>query len=349
MTPGRIVAAFEIQSAYCIRLGSDFTGRLCRLAAMRPWPKGAVRDRIFDWPGDPSNRADAVPLRWAGALHALRLADQAGLARAYPPHDVGDDELWDTVAAAMTDHAPAICAMLDSPPQTNDVRRAATIIAAAHLLHDIHPLPFRITELGASGGLNLMFDRFALALPDRTLGAADPVLTLTPDWTGPSPPARAPLILDRAGVDLNPLDPSRPADALRLQAYLWPDQPHRLTMTRAAMTVAAGPVTRSDAIDWLPTRLTHIPGQLHLIYHSVAWQYFPPDVQDRGRAMIAAHGANATADTPLAWFAMEGDATPEQGAALTLRLWPGDITVPLGRADFHGRWVNWAGLHSAAG
>ncbi|WP_366510940.1 DUF2332 family protein [Yoonia sp.] len=27
--------------------------------------------------------------------------------------------------------------------------------------------------------------------------------------------------------------------------------------------------------------------------------------------------------------------------ALTLRLWPDDLHIPLGRADFHGRWVIW--------
>jgi len=26
---------------------------------------------------------------------------------------------------------------------------------------------------------------------------------------------------------------------------------------------------------------------------------------------------------------------------LTLRLWPDDLHIPLGRADFHGRWVIW--------
>ena len=39
----------------------------------------------------------------------------------------------------------------------------------------------------------------------------------------------------------------------------------------------------------------------------------------------------------------DGDKTGAVGAALTLRLWPGDITLGLGRADFHGRWVRWIG------
>ena len=56
-----------------------------------------------------------------------------------------------------------------------------------------------------------------------------------------------------------------------------------------------------------------------------------------------AAGAQATPNRPLAWLSMEtdGDTTGKVGAALTLRLWPGDITLELGRADFHGRWINW--------
>lgn len=59
--------------------------------------------------------------------------------------------------------------------------------------------------------------------------------------------------------------------------------------------------------------------------------------------MIETAGTTATADTPLAWFGMENDGGTH-GAALTLRLWPGDLRFELGRADFHGRWVEWRGL-----
>jgi len=65
------------------------------------------------------------------------------------------------------------------------------------------------------------------------------------------PPATRPRVASTAGVDLNPLDPTDPDDALRLQAYLWPDQPERLTRTQAAITAATVPVTQGDAIDWL--------------------------------------------------------------------------------------------------
>lgn len=83
------------------------------------------------------------------------------------------------------------------------------------------------------------------------------------------------------------------------------------------------------------------PGALHLIFHTVAWQYFPPAAQAKGTALIEAAGARATPDTPLAWLRMEAD-TQTRGASVSARLWPGDHHIPLGRADFHGRWVDWS-------
>jgi hypothetical protein len=48
----------------------------------------------------------------------------------------------------------------------------------------------------------------------------------------------------------------------------------------------------------------------------------------------------AGATAPIARLSMEvDDSTP--GAALTLTLWPGGEIIPLGRADFHGRWIDW--------
>ena len=166
--------------------------------------------------------------------------------------------------------------------------------------------------------------------------------TLAPDWTGPVPPLATPTVIDRAGVDLNPLDPV--TDRLRLLAYLWADQPERLTRTRAALDLAAiarPDVARGDAADWLEARLrTRQDGALHLVCHTIAWQYFPPDTDARARAALAKAGAAATDRAPIARLGLEAD-TAAPGAGLTLTLWPGGETIPLGRADFHGRWVDW--------
>ncbi|HBR62030.1 MAG TPA: DUF2332 domain-containing protein, partial [Rhodobacteraceae bacterium] len=98
-----------------------------------------------------------------------------------------------------------------------------------------YKLPILLSELGASAGLNLGFDRFALNVPGHRFGPDQPVLDLAPDWHGPVPTGLWPHIAERRGVDLNPLDPTKPEDATRLIAYLWPDQPERIARTRAAI------------------------------------------------------------------------------------------------------------------
>lgn len=336
-------AAFTRQAEACAALGSPFTARLCNLAAARLQPGTPVADRVLTWAGDPAPSADSVPLRLAGALHALRLQDKA-LQAVYPPAEASDEALWHAVAQAFDAHADDILHWLDSPPQTNEVRRSAALLPVFARLWQMFALPLDLSELGASGGLNLRADQYRLSLPGAGLGPEGSPVTLSPAWDGPPPHPALPAIRHRAGVDLNPLDPAQPAGALRLRAYLWADQADRLARTEAAIAIAAhhpARVTRADAADWLATALTPRPGHTHLIFHTVAWQYFPAAVQTRAAALIRAAGAQATAAAPLAWFGMEADGG--EGAALTLRTWPGGTETLLGRADFHGRWISWTG------
>jgi hypothetical protein len=230
-----------------------------------------------------------------------------------------------------------------APPQTNEVRSSAALIAGAQVALEYFQRPLVLSELGASAGLNLMWDHYALDIAGQITGPQTPTLTLNPDWTGPCPPSNSINIAEQAGVDLNPLNPRLAPDLLRLTAYLWADQPYRLTLTKAAVATIDVEIEESDAIDWLATRFANLrTGHLHLIENTVAWQYFPNSSQARGLELIEQAGARATAETPLAWFSIENDrdATGGAGAALTLRLRPGDTSLHLGRVNFHGRWVD---------
>ena len=102
---------------------------------------------------------------------------------------------------------------------------------------------------------------------------------------------------------------------------------------------------QADAIDWLDTRLSQQPeGTLHLVYHTIAWQYFPTKAQARGTDLLAAAGRRATRTRPLAHLSMEAD-NEGPGAGLVLTTWPGGRPHRIGRADFHGRWVDWTADH----
>lgn len=334
--------AFRHQARACAELGSPFMARLMDLAAERLAPGRPVADRVLGWQGDVSPGGQSVPLRLAGALHAMKRAGNPALSAVYPPAEVPDDALWAAVESAFVANAPALLHWLDSPPQTNEVRRGAALIPALHMLGARFGLPIGLSELGCSAGLNLRADRFRLEAVGVGFGDPDAPVRLRPDWRGPVPAQVAPEIASRDGVDLNPLDPDR--DAERLFAYLWPDQPERLALTAAAIATArAHParVDRGDAAGWLEAALAEPrPGVLHLVFHTVAWQYFPPATQARAAAALARAGARASEATPLARFAMEADGG--RGAAVSLQVWPGGATIGLGRADFHGRWIEWS-------
>ena len=330
--------AFRAQSKACAGLGSPFMGQLMALCAERLTPGTAVADQVLGWQGDPRPSADSVPLRLAGALHALVL-DQTALGDVYPPNVTEDDPLWDAILQAFNAHEDRLLKAMTSPPQTNEIRRSGVLIAALAEVAARYPgAPVELLELGASAGMNLLFDQYRLTLPNGPIGPVDATVILTPDWTGPQPPADLPGVIARAGVDLNPLDPTDPQDRLRLMSYLWPDQPHRLRLTEAAMTVAAQmhpDVARGDAGDWLAKRLASpAPDRLRVIFHTVAWQYFPAETAG------VAEKALASAPSPTVQIGMETDGTGP-GASVTLTHWPEGKVEHLGRADFHGRWITW--------
>ena len=336
----RFPIALREQAKACEALGSPFMKVLLELLAERLRPDTPLTKRLFNWPGDAGPAADSVPLRLAGALHALRMLERCGLQDAYPPNDLDVELLWGAVSWAFDKEAAFISTFIDSPPQTNEIRRSAGLIATGHWLTHRFKLPIALREIGASAGLNMMWDQFALSINDQVYGPPDSPVVLTPTWTGPLPPhAKDISIISRQGVDLSPVDLHSPIDRLRLKSYIWPDQPDRLEKTDAAIALFDAKVVAADAVDWL-NNLDLTPNALTLIYSTIAWQYLPKSAQTRGESHIQTLGSAATQTSPVAWLQIEHNGT--DAASITLRLWPRDLKINLGRMDFHGRWVNWS-------
>lgn len=340
----RLRDAFARQGVVTANLGSPLMARLMPLIGSRLTADTAVGARCLTWEGDVSAAGQSVPLRLAGALHGLVLdGTDAGLIAVYPPNDASDDTLWSAVHAVLIAHETRIMAWLDRPPQTNEVRRAAAIIAGIWwALGQTGPLPVVLSELGASAGLNLSLDRFALSMGRGLHGTPRSAVRLTPEWSSRMPKPHTFHVTDRAGVDLTPLDPSDPADALRLRAYIWPDQPERMLRTQAAIAMADTRVDAGDAAPWLAERLARGWTGLHVAYTTIAAQYFPNATRAAIASTLQATGARATADAPLLHLAMEAD-DREPGAGLTASLWAGGAPIhrDLARVDFHAAWIDW--------
>ena len=344
-----IRAVFAQQAAWCRELGSPLTGLLCELLGRRLDRSTRIGRLILDWPvGQPALQFDALPLRLAGGLHALVRRDRLpALARLYPPRSMPQGEvLWRELAAALGEAGDELEPWLARAPQTNEVARAAALMAGLLAVTATTGLPLALYELGASAGLNLMLDRFSYQLGGLLTGVEGSPVRLAPSWKGPAPPATAVAIEDRRGVDLHPLDVTRAADRERLLAYVWADQAERLARTAAAIAIAAAdPPTldRGDAAEWLEAQLDPAPrrGIVRVVMHSIAFQYFPPATKERILAHMALVGGMATKQAPVAWLSYEMDPVHRTQAALRLRLWPDGQEQILATGDPHGVKLSW--------
>jgi hypothetical protein len=210
-------------------------------------------------------------------------------------------------------------------------------------------LPVSLLELGSSAGLNLVLDRYSYQLGGVSAGQPGAALHLAPEWRG-VPPVSAPVVVVRRhGVDLNPLDVTRPADRERLLAYIWPDQAARVARITAAIAIAAEDppaLDREDAAGWTERQVRPTPGVMTVVMHSIAFQYFPFETQARIAAHLASAGAAATVAAPLAWLRFEVDERFGTLPSLLLTQWPGGVEQRLGRGSAHGIWVEWFGVVS---
>lgn len=337
--------AFAAQARACQGLGSPFMHQLCSLLGARLDRNTAVGRAVLDWPGDPSTSADSVPLRLAGALHALVLSGRSpALAQAWPPHLADDASLWLAISQAFDEEEAFILAFIQSPPQTNEVRRSSAVMCGLLAVAERFGLPIDLLELGASAGLNLVPDVYRHRLGAAEAGHAASAVLLEPEWRGGPVAQGGVRVVSRAGCDLRPFDLQDPTALHRMRTYLWADQPDRMERTIAAWEIArvalAG-VERADAAAWLEAKLAEPhEGRARVVFHTIAWQYFPAGVQARCLELLERAGSVATRQSPLARFSMEADGG--NGAALTLTTWPGGETTALGRADFHGRWIELA-------
>ena len=327
--------------------------KFCEVMGDRLSSSTKIGKLLFEWPGDVSAAGASLPLRLHGCLHRLVISGECkALSKVFPPNhnDVTDDQMWDAFAHALTAHETAIENQLQLAPQTNEVRRSAALLPGFLTIADqTGNLPFVLSELGASAGLNLNWDRFAYSLNGQVWGDQTSEVQLNPEWRGNAPIVSDIEIVEREGCDLNPIDLSNPEATQALLSYLWADQMDRLERTRAAIKIAhAHPyrVEKQDAVNWLVHRLSRPrKGQVHIIYHTIAWQYFDEADKLAGQEIIENAGRSATPTAPIAWLSLETD-YKKPGAALTLRIWQGKKndgeTQFLGRADYHGRWVDWA-------
>ncbi len=349
MLPPAIAAAFTRQAEFCRLFAAPLTAAVCEAAALVLDNSSATGRAITVWPGEPMT--DALVMRFTGGCNALVRAGRAPeLAALYPPAPLPSVEALTTaLRAVFIDPAcdADMLAWLAGPPQTNEVARSGVLMPGLMAIGAATQLPLRLFELGCSAGLNLNLDRFGYVLGGVAAGDAASSVQLAPVWTGPPPPDAAVAVVSRRGVDISPLDVADAATRERLMAFVWPDQPERVRRAEAAIALAQRlppPIDRADAADWVEREVAPAAGSTAVVFHSIAFQYFPPATKARIAVHLAAAGAAADAGAPLVWLRYEmDDPSAPQLPSLRLTLWRGGAPEEtlLARAHPHGTFVEW--------
>lgn len=334
--------AMVSQAEFCERSAAPIAARVCRALAGAIDRSSETGTRALDWSGDYA--ADAVPLRLAAPLHALaRRGTIPALSALFAGRD-GDD--LNAVRRAIAAHDNWIARWLDGPPQTNEPARSAAFMGALLVLAKRFKLPFDLLEIGSSGGLNLLIDRYRYNLGGVGVGPLDASVTITPAWRGVPPPVGDVVIERMRGVDIAPVDVRDPAAAERLLAYVWVDAPERVARVEGAIAmIRASPVdlVQGDAADWVEARLAEPqpPGTCRVLMHSVVWPYLDAGRRERIEAAMRRAGTSATDVAPLAWVSYEWG-EHHGNHQIVLRSWPGDRRKVLGEGHPHAAWINWS-------
>ena len=316
-------ATLRVQAGHCARLGSPLYADLLERAAADVEAGGPAARVLRGHEDDPSD--SMLALRLMGAVHRRLL------------EGVLPDMGWSTFRRALVEDADAIRGLLDRPVQTNEVGRCAALLPGFFAAAAATRLPLRLLEVGASGGLNLRWDRYRYEAGGFAWGdsAARVRIGYGLEGEAPSPPFVE--IVERRGCDPRPIDPSTEEGRLTLLSFVWSDQAERLDRLRAALSVATDlpvAVDRVGAAEWVAGQLANpADGVAAVVFHSIVMRYLPGDERREFERRVRAAGEGATERAPLAWLRME---PAGERAEVRLTRWPGGEDRLLARVGYHG-------------
>jgi hypothetical protein len=305
----------------------------------------------------------------SGARHRLAayydtVATQRGLA--YQPPD-GD------ITPVFTDfcreHRSELEALIATRrTQTNEVGRCTALFPGLCHVASLYGWgePLSLLDLGTSAGLNLLFDDYAYTYRaedgDAVTQAGVPSSAVALACSSRPglehlPELRLPVMAERVGLDLSPVDPCSDDEALWLLACQWPDNPVRFARLRAALdNVRAASdrprLARGDMVTDVPRIAASIrdSGPL-VVFHSWVAAYLDEDEQRTLATAVRALGH----ERPVHYLYCESPfetpglptpppPVPRDGPDLVTALvhvGPGAEPVRLADTHPHGYWIRW--------
>lgn len=244
------------------------------------------------------------------------------------------DQIAPVFTAFVLDHEEELVAIgRERHTQTNEARRCTALLPAIWAgEHD----SFHLVDIGTSAGLNLALDHYRYRWDGTSWGPDSPV-TLETELRRGKPQPRPIEVISRTGLDLYPVDPSRPDDRDWLEALVWPEAEERRLRLRSALEVAARLPIRlvaGDALDTLGPVLEGLPdGEPAVVMNSFAFNQLTSEQREQIEVIVRA--AREVRLIHRVWFeVIGGDA---EGAELRIDRGGGWETI--GLAHHHGEWL----------
>ena len=230
--------------------------------------------------------------------------------------------------------------------QTNEVGRCTCLLPAFGLASaQAGGRPLALVEIGASAGLNLLWDRYQHDDGEgRCCGDPGSPVRIRCRPRGdrrPPVPVPFPAVASRLGLELDPIDVRDPGATLWLRALIWPEHRERDELLERALAVARRDppaMIAGDALDHLPAVLASIPPDaIPCLFHRHTTNQFSPE----GRAALALLLAEWAGRRDLFRISLEG----RGGEFSLLELVSFRQGVrnehPLARCSGHGEWIEW--------
>ncbi len=230
--------------------------------------------------------------------------------------------------------------------QTNAVGRSAVLFPAfKHVVDRRSDSPLALVEIGSSAGLNLCWDQFRYEYEDY--GAygdpSSPVHIETAVKGETTPPfwESEPEIVERVGIDINPLDITNEEDARWLRALVMPDQEWRFERLDAAIELAASnppELVEGDALERLPEILADIPAEYDVCVFSTLVMYQLNEEQiEELRDILQRQGRDRT----VHWLSNDPSQETDRPLYRHVSFEEGMETQNLAEYKAHGEWIRW--------
>jgi hypothetical protein len=311
----------------------------------------ALLDMVADTPaGQPA------PNLLLGAVHALLLDGAEHPLREYYPTCVDDPrdpdegapvEQFESFCLAHEGTIPDIAST--RRVQTNEVGRAAVLLPAFASVARRADEPLALVEVGASAGLNLLWDRYryeyATDAGPLVRGDPDSPVEIRSELRGerrPPLPGSSPDVAERVGIDLNPLSVTDEADASWLRALVIPDQLRRHERLAAAIDLAREDppaLVAGDALDVLPDVLADLPDEATPCVFSTLTLY---QFEDDEVASLRATLRDASRERPVHWLSGDPDSPTGTPTYRHVAFEDGDpLERELATHAAYGEWIEW--------